>query len=328
MRVAIIDDWQDVSRACVDWAPLQQKADVVWFTQPLGDEDATAKALADFDVLVPMRDRTKFTPSLLRKLPRLKLIAQTGALTLHIDLESCDAMGILCSLSNAPNANLWATPELTLGLMLAAMHHIPVGHANMRAGLWQEGIPFGETLNGRTLGIVGLGNIGKKMAIYGKALGMKLLAWSPNLTPERAAEAGTTMVSKEALFAESDVVTLHLVHSPKTVGAITAADLGRMKRGALLVNTARGPIVDEAALLAALQERRIFAAIDVYDQEPLPATHPLRQAGNAILTPHVGFVKRDMFTGFYEQSLENVLAFLDGKPLRLANPPAAMRNAS
>lgn len=328
MRVAVIDDWQDVSRSCADWTPLQAKADVVWFTEPLGDEKATAEALSDFDAIVPMRDRTKFTASLLRKLPRLKLIAQTGMLALHIDLDACNELGITCCGSNAPDANLWATPELTLGLMLAAIHHIPAGHANMRAGKWQEGIPFGGTLNGRTLGVVGLGNIGKKMAHYGRALGMPVLAWSPNLTSERAAEVGATMVSKEHLFSEADVVSVHLVHSPKTVGVIGAADLSRMKPGALLVNTARGPIVEEQALLDAVESGRIFAALDVYDEEPLPPDHRLRKAKNVITTPHVGFVKRDMFTGFYRESVENVLAYLRGDPQRVMNEPVVLRNAS
>lgn len=328
MRVAIIDDWQDVSRSCVDWAPLQARAELQWFTRPMGSEAATAATLADFDIVIPMRDRTKFTASLLRRLPRLRQIAQTGMLGLHIDLDICNSLGITVCSSNAPAANLWATPELTLGLMLAAYHHIPAGHTNMISGLWQEGIPFGETLNGKTLGIIGLGNIGKKMAVYGKALGMEVLAWSSNLTPERAAEVGATVVAKDALFRDSDVVSVHLVHSEKTVGVIRAADLNLMKAGSLLVNTARGPIINEADLLDLIAGGKVRVALDVYDQEPLPVEHPLRKSKNVILTPHLGFIKRDMFTGFYQQSMDNVLAYIAGKPQNVMNAPVSMRNAS
>ncbi len=319
-RVAVLDDWQDVSRSCADWTPVQSRADVVWFTKPFASVTAAAAALADFDIIVPMRDRIKLTADLLGRLPRLRFIAQTGMLSLHIDVPYCDAHGIIVSGSASPEANLNATPELTLGLMLAATHHIVRGHANMRAGLFQEGVPFGEPLAGKILGIVGLGKIGMRMAQYARVLGMSVLAWSPNLNGGRALEAGAEFVSKDELFERSDVVTIHLTLSDRTAGIIDRADIWRMKPGALFVNTARGALVDETALVHALRANRICAALDVYEQEPLPEDHLLRQLPNVVLTPHLGFVKRDMFTSFYIQSVENVLAFLNGKPLRVLNP--------
>jgi phosphoglycerate dehydrogenase-like enzyme len=328
MRVAVTDDWQDVSRSCATWEALQARADVVWFTAPFADDDAAVAALADFDVLVPMRDRTKLPAAFLRRLPRLKLIAQTGMLALHIDVPYCDAHGVLICGSVAENLNVHATPELTLGLILAASHHIARGDANMRAGRFQQGIGFGETLAGGTMGVIGLGNIGKRMVEYGRMLGMEVLAWSPNMTAERATAAGATSVSKAELMSRSDVVTLHLVHADSTVGIIGAADLARMKPGAMFVNTARGALVDEAALIEALAANRITAALDVYEREPLPADHPLRTLPNTVLTPHLGFIKRDAFTGFYTQSVENVLAWLDGAPRRVLNPQYIGRKAS
>jgi phosphoglycerate dehydrogenase-like enzyme len=327
-RVAVTDDWQDVSKECADWSTLQARAEVEWFHEPFADEAAAVQALAAFDAVVPMRDRTKLTASLLQRLPRLKLIAQTGPLALHIDLPTCLHQGIVCCGSPATGVSAAATPELTLGLMLSAAHRIADGFMNMRQGRWQQGIPFGEPLAGRTLGLIGLGNIGKRMAGYGAALGMKVLAWSPNLTATRAAEAGATLVAKGELLAQSDVVSMHLVHSEKTVGTLQAADLALMKPGALLVNTARGPLVDEAALLAALQAGRIGAALDVYDREPLPADHPFRTLPNVVLTPHLGFVKRDTFSAFYQQSVDNVIAFLDGHPRRVMNPDVLRQQKS
>jgi phosphoglycerate dehydrogenase-like enzyme len=328
MRVAVTDDWQDVSRSCASWDALQARADVVWFTAPFADDDAAVAALADFDVIIPMRDRTKLPAAFLKRLPRLKMIAQTGMLALHIDVPYCDAHGIPVCGSVAEKLNVNATPELTLGLILAAAHHIVKGDANMRAGRFQEGIAFGETLAGGTMGVIGLGNIGKRMVQYGRMLGMDVLAWSPNMTAERATAAGATFVSKDELMSRSDVVTLHLVHADSTVGIIGVTDLARMKRGAMFVNTARGALVDEVALIAALTENRIIAALDVYEREPLPADHPLRTLPNTVLTPHLGFIKRDAFTGFYTQSVENVLAWLDGAPMRLLNLAQLDRKAS
>jgi phosphoglycerate dehydrogenase-like enzyme len=209
--------------------------------------------------------------------------------------------------------------------MLAASRDIAAADAAMRAGRFQEGVRLGTVLRGKTLGIVGLGRIGVEMAGFGRALGMTLLAWSQNLTPERASAAGARLVSKEELLAQSDVVTLHLVLSARTRGVIGGADLARMKPGALLVNTARGPLVDEGALLAALGAGRIRAALDVFDEEPLPAAHPLRRAPNTVLTPHLGFSTREVFRDFYSGAIANILAFLDGAPQAVANPDVLKR---
>jgi phosphoglycerate dehydrogenase-like enzyme len=209
------------------------------------------------------------------------------------------------------------TAELALGLMLAAARQIPAGDAAIRAGRFQDGVGAGLDLAGRTLGIIGLGRIGKLMARYGNALGMRVLAWSQNLSAEAAAAAGAPLVTKDELLQQADVVTLHLVLSDRTRGILGAGDLARMKPGALLVNTSRGPLVDEPALIAALQSGRIRAALDVYDREPLPRDHPLRTLPNTVLTPHLGYTTVETFEEFYAQSIENALAFLDGKPVRV-----------
>jgi phosphoglycerate dehydrogenase-like enzyme len=215
-----------------------------------------------------------------------------------------------------------ATAELALGLLLAAARAIPAADANIRAGRFQEGLPVGISLAGKTIGIIGLGRLGSYMARYCRALNMNVLAWSQNLTAEKAQAAGATFVSKEELLSHSDAVSIHLVLSPRSRGLIGASDIARMKPGAILINTSRGPIVDEAALINAIQSRRIVAALDVYDREPLPANHPFRSAPNTVMTPHLGYGVQETWTEFYGQSLENTLAFLDGKPLRVMNPEA------
>jgi phosphoglycerate dehydrogenase-like enzyme len=215
-----------------------------------------------------------------------------------------------------------ATAELALGLLLAAARAIPAADANIRAGRFQEGLPVGISLAGKTIGIIGLGRLGSYMARYCRALNMNVLAWSQNLTAEKAQAAGATFVSKEELLLHSDAVSIHLVLSPRSRGLIGASDIARMKPGAILINTSRGPIVDEAALINAIQSRRIVAALDVYDREPLPANHPFRSAPNTVMTPHLGYGVQETWTEFYGQSLENTLAFLDGKPLRVMNPEA------
>jgi phosphoglycerate dehydrogenase-like enzyme len=205
--------------------------------------------------------------------------------------------------------------------MLAAVRRIPLGDAEIRAGKFQDNVPCGYELAGRTLGLVGLGRLGSRMAHYGKALGMEAIAWSQNLTAEAAKAQGAALVTKEELLARADVVSLHLVLSSRTRGIIGAADLARMKQGAVLINTSRGPLIDEAALIAALKANRIVAALDVYDREPLPPAHPLRTLPNTVLTPHIGYVVTEAMQNFYRQSVENMLAFLDGKPIRLLQLP-------
>ena len=232
---------------------------------------------------------------------------------------------VVCNTSGGGNSEA-ATAELALGLLIAAARAIPAGDANIRAGKFQEGVPVGYALAGKTMGVIGLGRLGSHMARYCQALNMNLLAWSQNMTPESAQAAGATMVSKDELLSRSDAVSIHLVLSDRTRGLIGAADIARMKPGAILVNTSRGPIVDEKALIDAVQARSIVAALDVFDREPLPANHPLRTSPNVVMTPHLGYGVQETWDGFYPQSVENALAFLDGKPVRVTNPEALAKS--
>ena len=263
-----------------------------------------------------MRERTAFPSALVQRLDKLRMFGLTGARAASIDTEAMMSRGVTVCYTGGGRSGT-NTAELTLGLVLAAARHIPAGDAAIRAGRFQDGVGAGLDLAGKTLGIIGLGRIGRLMARYGDALGMRVLAWSQNLTAEAATAAGATLVAKEALLQQADVVTLHLVLSDRTRGILGADDLARLKPGALLVNTSRGPLVDEAALVDALRRGRIRAALDVYDREPLPPDHPLRSLPNTILTPHLGYTTVETLEEFYSQSIENALAFLDGKPIRV-----------
>ena len=319
VKVAVLDDWQGVARQSADWSQLEARAEVTFFADAFATEDAAAAALADFEILLAMRERTHFTASLLKRLPKLKMLGTTSARTLSLDMATATARGVVvCNTGSGPGSA--ATAEIALALMLAAFRGLPTGDANIRAGRFQQGVPVGMAAEGKTLGVIGLGKIGARLARYGRALGMDVLAWSQNLTAEKAAAEGATLVAKDELLARSDAVTLHLVLSERTRGLIGAAELARMKRGAVLVNTSRGPLVDEAALLAALREGRITAGLDVYDIEPLSPGHPLRTAPNTVLTPHLGYGVREVWSQFYPESVQNALAFLDGKPVRVMNP--------
>lgn len=320
MRVAVIDDWQEAARGSADWAPLAACAELKFFTEPFVDVAAAAVALTDFDVIVPMRERTQFRRPLLERLPRLRLLAMTGSGTRHVDMEYCNQRGILCCYSGGRSPA--STAELALALMLAAARNLPACNSNMRNGRFQQGIPLGMALEGKTLGIIGVGRIGARVASYGRALGMQVLGWSQNLTDEQAAVAGVTRVDKQQLLSNADVVSLHVVYSPRSHHLLKAADLALLKRGAILVNTARGPLIEEAALLQVLSNGLIQAALDVFDEEPLPAQHPLRKLSNVVLTPHQGFSTHQVFNDFYQHSVENILAFIDGKPMRVMNPEA------
>jgi phosphoglycerate dehydrogenase-like enzyme len=321
-KVAVLDDWQDIARQSADWAPLRRRAEVVFFGKPFRDADETAQALAGFEVLVPMRERTKFPKAMLDRLPALRMIALTGGRTWTIDVEECNRRGIVISNTAQGNSGA-ATAELALGLLLSAARNIAAADASMRDGRFQTGVKPGITLDGKTLGIIGLGKIGSRMARYGQALGMTVLGWSQNLTDEQAAQAGAKRVDKATLLQESDAISLHVVLSDRTRGILGAQDLALMKPGAILVNSSRGPLVDEAALLESLKAGKLIAALDVYDQEPLPAGHPLRGLPNTVLTPHLGYGSQEVYRVFYGDSIENVLAFLDGKPIRVLNRPAA-----
>jgi phosphoglycerate dehydrogenase-like enzyme len=265
------------------------------------------------------RERSRFPEALIQRLPKLKMLSCTGSRAPNVDLEAATRRGIICTLTAGGHSPAPAA-EMSLALLLAAARKVPQGDAAMRAGRFQEGIAPGINLEHRTLGIVGLGRIGSYMARYGQALGMRVIAWSQNLTAEKAKAAGAELVSREQLFSDSDAVTIHLVLGPRSKGLIGAADFARMKKGAIFINTSRGPIVDEVALLAAIKEGRIVAALDVFDKEPLPADNPFRNLPNTVLTPHLGFTTVEGLAAFYHPALENILAFLDGNPVNLMNP--------
>ncbi|HTQ01035.1 MAG TPA: D-2-hydroxyacid dehydrogenase family protein [Casimicrobiaceae bacterium] len=316
MRIAVLDDWQQVARESADWTPLTKRAEVEFFASPFADEEEAAQRLASFDIILATRERTPFPPSLVARLPRLRMFGLTGARAGLIDLAGMIARGItVCYTGGGPGVS--STAEIALALMLAAARHVPAGDVGVRSGRFQQGVPLGRVLDGKTLGLVGLGRIGARMAAFGRALGMSVLAWSQNLTADAAAAAGATRVEKSDLFARADVVSVHLVLSPRTRGIVGAAELAAMKPGAIFVNTARASLVEEAALLDAVQSRRIVAALDVFYREPLPADHPFTRAPNVVLTPHLGYSTVEVYREFYAQSIENALAFLDGKPIRV-----------
>ncbi|SHH11332.1 D-2-hydroxyacid dehydrogenase family protein [Pollutimonas bauzanensis] len=321
-RIAILDDWQRFARIAADWAPLESRASLQFFHSPFRDEDEAAAALAEFDIIVAMRERTPFPATLVSRLPRLQLFAFTGARGGKIDFAALLARGITIACTDGSGGE--PTAELALGLMLSAVRRIPAGDAALRGGRFQEGVSPGFTLKGKTLGVIGLGRIGSLVAGYGAALGMQVLAWSRNLTPERAQAAGARFASRDELLRTSDIVTLHVVLSDETRRLIGRAEIAAMKQGAVLVNTSRSGLIDQAALLEATNAQRIIAAIDVYDTEPLDPADPIRSARNTVLTPHLGYGSVETLQTYYRQSIENVLAFLDGAPIRVisADPNA------
>jgi phosphoglycerate dehydrogenase-like enzyme len=324
VKVAVLDDWQGVARGSADWSTLQARAEVVFFADAFADEDDAARKLADFEIVLSMRERTPLPGSLINRLPKLRMLGMTGARNASLDTDACTARGVVVcnTVAGSGSTNDSATAELALGLMIAAARGLAVGDTNIRAGKFQMGVPIGIGLSGKTLGLIGLGRLGSHMARYGNALNMKVIGWSQNLTAEKATAAGATMVSKQELLSSADVVSIHLVLSPRSRGLLGAADLAMMKHGAILVNTSRGPIVDEAAMLDAVRAGRIVAALDVFDREPLPAGHPLRSAPNTVLSPHLGYCVQETWQQFYPQMIENALAFLDGKSVRVTNKEA------
>jgi phosphoglycerate dehydrogenase-like enzyme len=323
-RVAVIDDWQGIARASADWSALERRAEVRFFEQPLGALETTSRTLADFDVILAMRERTAFPAALIERLTRLRLLNVTGSRTRSLDLDACTARGVVVCGTGGERSGA-ATAELALGLLLAATRHLAAADASMRAGRFQSDVPPGKVLEGQTLGVVGLGRIGTRMARYGQALGMQLLAWSQNLTQEKAQAAGARLVDKATLLAQADAISLHLVLSERTQGIISAADLACMKPGAILVNTSRGPLIDEQAMLERLRAGKLVAGLDVYGEEPLPAKHPLRSLTNVVLSPHLGYCTHEVYAQFHRESIENALAFLDGKPTRVLNPEVQPR---
>jgi phosphoglycerate dehydrogenase-like enzyme len=315
-RIALLDDYQGVALRMADWASLAPDGEVVVFRDHVADLDAVAARLADFDVVMALRERTPFPRALLARLPRLRLLVTAGMRNAAIDLRAAAERGVLvCGTAGLP----YPTAELTWGLILSLARRIPREDRATREGRWQETVGLG--LNGKTLGVLGLGTLGSRVARVGHAFEMPVLAWSQNLTPPRAAEAGATLVGRDELLARADVVTIHLVLSERTRGLIGARELALMKPTAFLVNTSRGPIVDEAALVRALRDGAIAGAgIDVFDEEPLPPDHPLRQLPNTVITPHLGYVTEETYRIFFGQALEDVRAYLAGAPCRILRP--------
>jgi phosphoglycerate dehydrogenase-like enzyme len=313
-RVAILDDYQEVALASADWT-LDDRVDIVVFNDHIHEEGPLVARLEPFEVVVAMRERTAFPESVLSKLPNLKLLITTGPFNAVIDVAAAERLGIVVSGTGGAGA---ATPELTWGLILAVTRGIAAEDAGVRNGRWQLGI--GPELMGSTLGIVGLGRTGPRIAHYAHAFDMNVIAWSQNMTAERAAECGAELVSKQELFERSDIVTVHLKLSERTTGIVGAAELAALGSKGYLVNTSRGPIVDEAALVAALHSGTIAgAALDVYDVEPLPPGHPYLTAPNTVLTPHIGYVSEVAYAAFYGDVVEDIAAWLDGAPIRIVS---------
>ncbi len=318
MRVAILDDYQGVALRLADWKSLHPEAQIEAFPEHIADLETLAKRLHTFECLVLMRERTPLQRALIAKLPNLKLVITTGMHNASVDAAALAERGIVfCGTEGVGHS----TAELTWGLILALLRNIPREDRAIRQGRWQTTIGYGA--KGKTLGIIGLGRLGSMVAGYGKAFGMNLIGWSRSLTAARAAEIGVERVEKDALFERADIVTIHVSLNGSSRGLVGAAELARMKPTAYLVNTSRGPIVDEAALLAALKGRRIAgAAIDVYDREPVPKDHPFLELDNVVLTPHLGYVIEEGLRINYANAVENIRAFLDGKPIRTIKPRA------
>jgi len=314
-RVAILDDYQNVALDCADWASLAPEAEVTVFNDYLAGEDAVAAAVRDFEVLVIMRERTPFPASLLEKLPNLKLLVTTGMRNLAVDMDTARQQGVtVCGTALLP----YPAFEHAWALIMALVKQIPREDRAMHEGGWQVG--FSDGLRGKTLGVLGLGKLGCQAAAIGIAFGMRVIAWSSNLTDGRAAECGAVRVDKDTLFQDSDVLTIHLILSDRTRGLVGARELALMKPTAYVVNTSRGPIIDETALVQALKDRTIAGAgIDVYAVEPLPRDHPLRSLDNAVLTGHTGYVMRDNYALAYGEALENIAAWLKSAPVRVLN---------
>jgi phosphoglycerate dehydrogenase-like enzyme len=309
MKIAILDDYQNVALTMADWSRVEGQAEITVFTDHVGDPDAVVARLQPFDVVCVMRERTPLPREVLERLPRLKLIASTGPGNASIDMQAAQERHI-----HVTNTGYRSTPtiELTWALILAAVRNLVGEASSLRAGGWQTSV--GRELSGRVLGVLGLGRIGSEIARIGAVFGMDVIAWSQNLTPERAKEAGAAWVPRQELFGRSDVLSIHLALSDRTRGLVNGADIAAMKPTAWLVNTSRGPIVDEEALLGALRSKSIAgAALDVFDIEPLPAGHPLRTLPNVLATPHIGYVTEDLYRTFYSDAAASIAAWLDGR---------------
>jgi D-3-phosphoglycerate dehydrogenase len=313
LRCAILDDYINLTLGITDWSKVKDRVDITVFNQPFASAEAAADALKDFEIICAMRERTPFPRALFAALPKLKLLITSGMRNASIDMEAAKEHGVvLCGTQWARDP----TAPLTMGLILELTRNIGRENARMHAGEPLQKF-VGMEIEGKTLGVVGLGKLGTKVAKLAQAFGMNVIAWSPNLTPERSKEAGVGYATKEELFSTADIITVHVVLSQRSRGLVGAEDLARMKPTSYLVNTARGPIVDEAALLTTLQQRKIAgAAIDVFSVEPLPVEHPFRKLDNLVLTPHLGYVTEDSFRNHYTQMVEGIDSWIKGEPLR------------
>src|SRR4029077_4744914 len=317
MRLSILDDYQGVALDMADWSPVRNRAvEIAVERHAFADEDAMVRALADSELVAAMRERTPFQKSVIERLPKMKLLITTGMRNASFDMAALKDRGVTVCGTGGPGGGNEDTAELAWGLILGAARRIAEDHAFMRQGGWQTRI--GHRVAGKTIGLLGLGRLGSAVARVGLAFGMKAVAWSQNLTAEEAAAQGGERVDKDELFRRSDILSVHLVLSPRSRGLVGAREIGLMKPSSILVNTSRGPICDTNAIIAALKEGRLaYAGFDVYDKEPLQIDHPLRTAPNVILTPHIGYVTDENYRSSYPQIVENVIAFLDVKPVRV-----------
>ena len=310
IKIAILDDYQNVALKMADWSALATRADIAVFDDHIAEPEALVERLAPFDIVCVMRERTPLPREMLQRLPRLKLIASTGPRNASIDNSAAKELGIAVTATGYKSS---PTIELTWALILASVRFIVRENEALRDGLWQTTI--GEGLSGKTLGVLGLGNIGGQVAQIGLAFGMNVIAWSQNMTPEIAKAAGAKLVSKDELFRAADIITIHLILSARTKGLVGAAELALMKPTARLINTSRGPIVDEPSLIKALRSHAIAgAAIDVFDHEPLPPQHPLRSMENVLATPHIGYVSDSMYRTFYRDVVKSITTWLESRP--------------
>ncbi len=322
MKIAVLDDYQGVALDLADWNSLPENCQVEVFKEHWANPDIVKEQLQDFEIIAAMRERTPFGRELLAGLPNLKLLITTGMRNAAIDVDAATELGIIVC---GAGGGGFSTVELTWGLILALLRHIPQEDKATREGHWQT--TLGNDLKGKVLGIIGLGRLGSRIAAIGNAFEMQVIAWSQNLDSARAAQCGATLVTKDELLTRSDILTIHVQRSDRTMGLIGSRELSLMKPTAYLINTSRGPIVDETALIEALKSHSIAGAgLDVYDQEPLPHDHPLRHLDNTVITPHIGYVTIETYRKFYTEIVADIIAYLKGQPVRVLNPTVLERN--
>ena len=315
LRCAILDDYLNLSLKLADWSKIEDRVDVTVFNQPFASQDSAVSALKDFEIILAMRERTPFPRAMFDQLPKLKLLITSGIRNNSIDMAAAKDKGVVVCGTQWPRD---PTAPLTMGMILELTRNIGRENARMHAGEYLQK-HVGIEIEGKTLGVIGLGKLGAKVAGLAKAFGMNVIAWSPNLTAERCKEVGVTYATKEELFATADIITIHVVLSDRSRGLVGAADLARMKPTSFIVNTARGPIIDEMALLETLKARKIAgAAVDVFSVEPLPVDHPFRKLDNLVLTPHLGYVTQETFIAHYTQMVEGIDGWFKGEPVRKA----------